>query len=111
MLPINAALDADAGIYDSQKGCWDANVRDTAAIDAGGETDNVENAAATDGNDGLSSEESKLTEGIEYFLDGGKALVLLLAWNDDDFGLDIVRIEVGVNLGGIEGIDILIDNT
>lgn len=105
VVPIDAALDADAGVDDGQQGGWNSDVRNAASVTAGGKADNVQETAAANGDDGLPPQQPKLTEVVENGLDGGKAFVELLAVEDDKLELDLMQIKVADDSRRVEGVD------
>ncbi|KAI0561007.1 2-epi-valiolone synthase [Gracilaria domingensis] len=110
VVPVDAALDADAGVDNGQQRGRHADVRHSAAVAAGGEADNVQHAAAAKGDDGLPAEQAKLAQAVEDGLHGGEELVVLLAVDEHEFALHAKVVKVVENGARVEAVHLLIDD-
>lgn len=103
---VDACLGGDADVDESEKGGGNADVGDTAAVQACRQSDDIEHDTAADGDRGVGPPGgAHLVEGRGNPQDGVHVFVLLVAWQNEELVLHAPCLKVVSDLVAVQAID------
>lgn len=108
---VHPILRPHAGIHVGEEGGGDPNVGGASAVERGGEADDVQAHAATDGDDGLrapvQAEVLYLVQDVQHQVHG---FCFFGGRQGEDFVLDVVLFEVLSDFGAVKFVDDFVDD-